>query len=252
MRNVIICEGSTDFALLQYYLRKAYGWDDCKEKILQGSSKFNRVRTLKKNNDTVSIGGVGGSSKIIPCFKSLLDSNRISAQPEEVFDKIVIITDRDEWQTEEEIKSQVTSSLAEYSIVTEQTIEHDKWLKCSCRNGRGQEIEFSILLLIIPFETTGAMETFLLEAVAKKDTYDAAIIEKGNKFVDGIDTERRYLNKRRFITKAKFDVYFSVRTAAEQFVERQNILKNVEWEKYTEIQISFKKLEELSEAQTEV
>ena len=35
------------------------------------------------------------------------------------------------------------------------------------------------------------------------------------------------MNKRRYITKAKFDVYFSVRTAAEQFVERQNILKNI-------------------------
>jgi hypothetical protein len=38
-----------------------------------------------------------------------------------------------------------------------------------------------------------------------------------------------------------------VRTAAEQFVERQNILKNIPWEDYAEIQNSFKKLDDLTE-----
>ena len=63
--------------------------------------------------------------------------------------------------------------------------------------------------------------------------------------MEGIDSEKRYLTKRRYLTKAKFDVYFSVRTAAEQFVERQNIIKNIEWEKYILIQESFQKLEEI-------
>lgn len=247
MKSIIICEGSTDFALLQYFMRKAYGWNDSEAKNLQGSSKFNRVRTLKKNKDILSIGGTGGSNKIIPCFQSLLESNRIAAMPEEIYDRIVIITDRDEWETEEELKAQVTESLKEYSITVEEAIQHDQWIKCGCTNGRGQRIVFSILLLVIPFETTGAMETFLLGAIAKKDTYDASIINKCNDFVDKVDPERRYLNKRRYITKAKFDVYFSVRTSVGQFVERQNILKNVEWEKYTEIQESFQKLNELSE-----
>ena len=82
-----------------------------------------------------------------------------------------------------------------------------------------------LLLLVIPFEDTGAMETFLLNAIANDSAYDAEIIRKGNQFVEEVDKERRYLTKRRYITKSKFDVYFSIRTAAEQFVERQNILK---------------------------
>lgn len=248
MKSVIICEGSTDFALLQYYMRKAYGWDDSEANFLQRSSKFNKVRTLKKNNDTLSIGGTGGANKIIPCFRTLLESNRIAAMPEEIFDKIVIITDRDEWETEEELKAQVMESLQDHSITMKSMIQHDQWIQCSCINGRGEKIEFAVLLLVIPFETTGAMETFLLGAIEKKDTYDASIIKKCNAFVDSVDPEKRYLNKRRYITKAKFDVYFSVRTSAAQFVERQNILKNVEWEKYTEIQTSFQKLNDLSKA----
>ena len=98
---------------------------------------------------------------------------------------------------------------------------------------------------MIPFEQTGAMETFLLDAIAKADSYDDNIIKQGNTFVDSVDPDKRYLSKRRYITKAKFDVYFSVRTAAEQFVERQNLLKSVPSEKYLLIQDSFKKFEDL-------
>ena len=102
-----------------------------------------------------------------------------------------------------------------------------------------------LLMLVIPFEETGAMETFLLNAIAEQDEYDKYIINQCNAFVDNVDNQRKYLNKRRYITKAKFDVYFSVRTSAEQFNERRNIIKNVAWEKYPLIQNSFDKLGEL-------
>lgn len=63
--------------------------------------------------------------------------------------------------------------------------------------------------------------------------------------MDSVDPDKRYLTSRRYITKAKFDVYFSIRTPSAFFVERQNILKGIEWEKYMEIQECFEKLGEL-------
>lgn len=54
------------------------------------------------------------------------------------------------------------------------------------------------------------------------------------------------------MTKARFNVYFSVRAAKGQFVKRQNVLLGVNWEKYGEIQKSFKKFEELSDRRTEI
>ena len=89
------------------------------------------------------------------------------------------------------------------------------------------------------------METFLLEAISDKDDYDAKIIKSANNFVENIDEERHYLNSRRNIVKAKFDVYFSIRTSAEQFNERQNILKNIPWEDYPKIQEDFYLLSEI-------
>lgn len=55
-----------------------------------------------------------------------------------------------------------------------------------------------LLLLVIPFEDTGAMETFLLNAIANDSAYDAEIIRKGNQFVEEVDKERKYLTKRRY------------------------------------------------------
>ena len=85
----------------------------------------------------------------------------------------------------------------------------------------------------------------LLDAIAQDDEYDKIIIDKCNTFIDDVDPEARYLNSRRIITKAKFDTYFSVRTLAEQFGERANILKNVKWENYTKLQMDFLKLKDL-------
>lgn len=89
------------------------------------------------------------------------------------------------------------------------------------------------------------METFLLNAISQNDKYDGQLIGECRKFVDSIDPAKRYLTSRRLITKAKFDTYFSIRTSAEQFVERQNILKNVKWEQYAKIQKDFELLSEL-------
>ena len=99
--------------------------------------------------------------------------------------------------------------------------------------------------MIIPFEDNGAMETFLLNAIRKNNSYDEQIIDKCNKFVDCIDPNKKYLSSPRYVTKAKFNTYFSIRLPVENFTERQDIVKKVQWEKYTKIQKDFEKLGEI-------
>lgn len=245
MKSIILCEGSTDFILLQYYMRTVHHWNDGN---LNGSTfdgKLKRSRIFQKREDSLQIGGCGGCNKIVPALEYVLEINSISAGTEG-FDRIVIITDRDEVETESDFIEAVKVKLAEKNVYMKDEICNDKWAECEYSNGQGKKQTMQILLLVIPFEETGAMETFLLNAIAQDNSYDAEIINQGNQFVESVDTEKRYLSKRRYITKAKFDVYFSIRTSAEQFQERQNILKNVAWEKYTLLQKSFEKLGDLS------
>ena len=147
--------------------------------------------------------------------------------------------------TEQTFIQELQQILAEHNITDISSIANNSWILCSMRNKIGLSISFSILLLIIPFEENGAMETFLLNAIGNKDSYDKNIINECSNFVDRIDPEKKYLTSRRYITKAKFDTYFSIRTPVEQYAERQNILKNIRWEQYNNIQTAFKKLGEL-------
>lgn len=246
MRSVILCEGSTDFVLLQYYMRKVHGWEYKRNDNVLIKGYKARKCVLKKERSELNIIGCGGCSRIPEGLQFILDSNSLSAE-DEAYDRIVIITDRDEVETESEFETIIATELGKQQIEWKDDILNDKWIDFHYENGQGDNCNAKLLLLVIPFEDTGAMETFLLDAVGKSNPYDAKIISDCNQFVDNVDNQKKYLNKRRYITKAKFDVYFSVRTAAEQFVERQNILKNIPWEDYAEIQNSFKKLDDLTE-----
>lgn len=177
-----------------------------------------------KDDNTVSIIGCGGCNRLIPCLNYELMLNSVSALGE-AYDKIVIITDRDEVLTEQEFSEQIEYQIKVYNGKYSGLITNNEWMEFSFINGYGDELKTKLLMLVIPFEETGAMETFLLNAIAEQDEYDKYIINQCNAFVDNVDNQRKYLNKRRYITKAKFDVYFSVRTSAEQFNERRNIIK---------------------------
>lgn len=244
MRSIIICEGSTDCVLLQYFLRVVYGWKDDKKNNREPIPEFRHKRVLEKEDKKLIIGAAGGYTQLMNKLKFVLDSNSIAADSE-VYHDIVVVTDRDEVGTEESFLNQIEKIFGDKELTIRADIEHNQWMECEYTNGQKHKCIVKILLLVIPFAGTGAMETFLLNSISNQDEYDKEIIKKGNNFVEQVDPERRYLNKRKYLTKAKFDVYFSVRTAAEQFVERQNILKGVPWEEYLIEQKEFEKLGQL-------
>lgn len=246
MNNIILCEGSTDYFLLQYYMREAYEWVDDKsiqDRILKMPRQ--KSRNLIKDSNILTIMAVGGCSKFGEALKAVLDKNFLS-QPSlvDAYKKIAIVTDRDEVGTEQSFIEKLQKILAEYNV-EHSSMSNNCWVECTMSNQMGVTVKFSILLLVIPFDENGAIETFLLNAIGNNDPYDKTIINKCNQFIEQVDCERRYLTSRRYITKAKFDTYFSVRTPVEQYSERQNILKNVRWEEYNDIQTSFQKLGDL-------
>lgn len=243
MKSIILCEGGTDLTLIQYFMEKVNGWKyhSNRPKLFD----LEQQKRFKKEDKILEIGATGGCSEIPKCFSKILNSQRIGSSSEERYENIVIITDNDEIGTFDKMKVTLENLFNKYSITVKNNIANDSWINCTCENGAQDIINFRVLLLIIPFDEEGALETFLLKAIASNDEYDNEIVEKGNDFVENADSERRYLTKRRYITKAKLDVYFSIRTSVEQFTERQNILKSINWEEYEYIQDSFKKLREL-------
>lgn len=237
METVLLCEGSTDYTLLQYYFRNVLGWQDYSSSWFRMEGQ--RSRKLKRAEQMLTIAATGGCVRIPEGLATLLDRNS-NSQPNQsdAVKKIVIVTDRDEDGTEASVIQKIEEVFNTFSVGFEE-IQNNHWTSCTVKNSYGYDVPFQLLLMVVPFETNGAMETFLLEAICRDDPYDKEIIGKCREFVDAADPEKKYLTKRRYITKAKFDAYFTIRTAADQFAERQNILRNVPWENYTAIQNSF-------------
>ncbi len=228
-------------------MREACQWNDDKTRqngILRMPKQ--KSRNLIKNSDILTIMAAGGCSRLADGLKMVLNRNLLS-RPDlsDIYNKIVIITDRDEIDTEQEFIQKIQQIITQYGKINALSITNNSWVSCSMCNQVGLSIDFSFLLMVIPFEENGAMETFLLNAISNDEPYDKIIIDKCSQLVEEADPERKYLTSRRYITKAKFDTYFSIRTPVEQYAERQKILKSVKWEEYTGIQNAFQKLGEL-------
>lgn len=245
MNSAIITEGPTDYTFVQYYMRKVCSWNDYHESSLRNADNHIKARELKRNNDILTIVSSGGCTRIAARLDLLLKKNSSSSSASEVFSKIVIISDNDDENAGEKVETAIVRVVTKYAKDSSIKLENREWQSIKMNNSISEEITVDILILLIPFDEHGAIETFLLDAIAEKDEYDKEIIKKGNDFVETVDSEEKYLKHRRDKVKAKMDVYFSIRASAEQFSERQNILKNIEWEKYEKIQTCFSELEKL-------
>lgn len=242
----MLCEGSTDYTLLQYYMQKAYDWADKEEG--QFKLQNQKSRLLTKGDCSLTIAATGGCSKMAKGFRAVLDKNEIeSPDGKNYFQSIVMITDRDEPDTEGDFIQEIENVLSEKNAVLKDKIENNEWSAFEMTTRTGDQILIKLLVLVIPFEEEGAMETFLLNAIARQDEYDRDIIEDCKNFIEKTDGKHRYLTKRRLIVKAKFDAYFCVRTAAEQFNQRRDIIKNIPWENYAETQNVFQLLKYITD-----
>lgn len=262
MKSAIICEGNTDLVLIQYFLEKTYNWTHIKKTdhnkystgIINTIPEKSGIKWFKHDNGNImAIIAVGGTSKINNILSKLLDINSIELDADKYFEKIVVITDRDEVGTENDFIYSIDGQFKESGVNFNCNISNNNWNRGTFKNSIDEESHIEFLPLIIPFEDTGAMEIFLLKALMDEselkdpEKVDKYVIEQCIKFIDNIDCKGKYLNKRRHITKAKFSTVFSVMTPVEAFTKRDSLLRCVPWEEYETVQSVFKKLNRLLE-----
>ena len=118
MNSILLCEGSTDFVLLQYFMREVYAWEDKR----RGVNFLRPSRRFQKDGKEMVIGGTGGSSQIIPKFQKIIESNRLSSFATEYYQNIAIVTDRDEISTEADFLQRIKEILQDCSVDMQQTL----------------------------------------------------------------------------------------------------------------------------------
>lgn len=262
MKSIILCEGKTDLILLSYYLDKVAGWrsidkkenKSCKLKLKDKINKFNKESRNQdyywyfKDNNVLCIYATGSNNMIIDGLEQVIDLNMNTNA--EKFDKVAIVSDRDDEYVDKGLFQQIEEVFNKNNI-TFNAIAHNVWNESNMYSTFGLEEEdvIEILPLIIPFEETGTLETFLLNSRKSLCQEDRAIIDKGNLFVDELCKDEaiksKYLKSRGIVPKVKLGVYFSVASPNSTFEAGDKILTSIPWEKYTYIRECFKELERI-------
>ena len=249
-QSVILCEGNTDFSLLQIYMREVHNWNE--DKKYQEENEVVKIpnqksRIFKRNDDYLTVMATGGCTRMTEGLGIVLD-RIIQASPpfENAFNKIAIVTDNDDIDTVEEFISNIENKLTERNISFTDELKNKEWLECQVITNVGLPLSFQIIVLVIPYNHQGAMETFLLDAISANDSYDKVLIDKCKAFVSDADPEERYLNRRSYKTKAEFSSYFCIRTPADAYTERNTLMKkDIKWSNYSLIRSEFEFLKDL-------
>lgn len=238
MNRVLLCEGVTDAILLSYYLEKVSGWKYCKgPKNLEIKTKNRNesVNWYRKGEEYLLICGVGGKNNFAKFFETRIKNPIFMS---DAFQKIVFVTDRDERADSEIINELYTEDMLK-------NLEDRRWRNNIYRNAYEMEKMLEVLLVVIPKESQGALETVMLEAIAE-DPYDRNIIEKVDDFMQQMSKEaEKCLSTERLQLKAKLGVTWAVQFPEKVFSRIDEQIRNVEWEKSELLKRIFRELEEI-------
>lgn len=244
MKTLMLCEGKTDAILISYLLCKISGWNPT-----QADKKMNIVVSEKNNesaywyareNDKLLICGVGGKDKFAKFFFGKIYDLICSYPRSETFEKIIVIQDRDN-ESVVNVENYIKNCLQPIA----QNIKNNEWVTNVYRDSFGKEEQIDLLGLVIPFESEGALESVMLNSL-KENPLERYIVEHAESFIDEVkESAKEYINKPRLELKAKLGVTFAVLSPMKVFSYIDELIKTVNWEKYSYIKDIFSKIIEL-------
>lgn len=244
MKALILCEGKTDAILISYLLCKISNWNptkaDKKMNITVSEKNNESAYWYKRKDDKLLICGVGGKDKFSTFFFEKIYYAIHSYPQSETFDKIIVIQDRDN-ESIKDLLNKIKTCLHPIA----QEVKNNEWTTNVYTDSFGKKTHINILALVIPFEFEGALESVMLASL-KENQKEQYIVEHSESFVDEIkEFAKDYINKPRIELKAKFGVSFAVLSPMKVFTYIDELIKTVEWEKYTQIKDIFGKVIEI-------
>ena len=183
MNKIILCEGETDAILLSYFLGKVAGWQFCKKPPVNIAIKADAfeqsVNWYEHGDDRLLICGVGGKDNMSSFFKRKVFRPIVDAG---AFSRVAAVLDRDN----KEIESIEDHASAIFRPVIAKMI-NNQWVENKYTDAYGTEQKIEGLLVVIPTEHEGALETVMLDSISE-DPYDEAIVDKASMFVKEMRT----------------------------------------------------------------
>ncbi len=247
MKNIILCEGKTDAILLSYYLEKVAGWRFSKGltknvDLPQRNLDNEEVNVYEKSGNELVIWAVGGQSNFDFAVSRIISLNK-SFSLNQIYTKLVIIKDRDQDDDLVNILGEMKNIFFSNGIGISIN-SNNEWCSTLYENDFNEHINMHFLPMIIPFDKQGALETFVLDAISEMGQEEREIVIQSKKFISDFNLSN-YLFNPRLKIKGEFAVALGTMFPQKTFTPIDNMLKNINWEKYSTIQQGFKRLQEI-------
>lgn len=241
MNKLILCEGATDAILLSYYLNRMVGWTHTKKAPphldIKTRTETETANWYQKGADYLLISAVGGKDNFGSFFDSRIKAPLFNAN---AFDKIAVVTDRDQRDISD-IECAMSSALSEIHI----DMKNDIWVSGFYRDAYKIKNDISVLLVIVPKEHQGALETVMLDAISE-DSYNRNIVKKAGDFSKTMRLEAgKYISTDRLQLKAHLGVTWAVQFPEKVFSLIDEQIQSVRWEESEILRHCFSKLIEI-------
>ena len=228
MMNLILCEGGTDQRLLGSYLERSMGW---KRRNMK-TAPFNHYPVIwyaKDGNKTLGIMAVNGTNFSAP----LADIMR-SEMFEHTVERLAIVTDHDDASAETERLMKIHDVMCRGLGIMPffDDIVPSQWADVIFFDGFASRCVIKFCYLLVPLRETGALETFMLEAISENPEM-CNVVERAMYFTDGVRaTSHRYLKRRREIIKSRLGACMAVFNPDRIFNTTNWMIRAVAWENF--------------------
>lgn len=212
MRSVILCEGKDDLWFIAYFLHKTAGW--IVDKNIKRSWQYYKIPVNDHRQevqyitnhcgDHAAIKAVGGQDRLRAELENLLYIDRV--QPKNAIETIVMVKYcdlRDHRVLVDEISTWFDGSV---------TLENHQ-IGTYTMTVNGEPLTLRVLPVVIPFDSTGAIETVLLHSLSEAGIEEAYIAESAHNYVQQLANSpnlTKYLAHGRQITKAEYSAAIAI------------------------------------------
>lgn len=256
MNSIILCEGFDDLWFLGYFIHKtsnAPKWDygDGKGIVSENfqlpkiDKRRQKIEVYQRGGDRLAIWAVGGKDSFEFPISTIRKFN--ISFPDERFENIVIVADRDTDDISKCIKNLETMfELVGWDLF----LENNKKIPLTYKDDFNEgNYSTNIVPIIIPFDANGALETILINSIASSGkSEDAFVVEAAKKYICDIISSGNlstYLQHERLKIKAEFSAIISITNPDKSTGLFNDLLMLYDWETRDEVKKHFEIIENI-------
>lgn len=241
MINLILCEGGTDQRLLAAFLERSAGWRRMKQKALP-FGQYSVLWHVREEGRMLGIMAVNGTN-FTPALTDIMKSEML----EHTVERLAIVTDHDDEKAETsrlmKIHDAVCRGLGIMPFIDD--VVPSQWTDITFFDGFASECVIKFCYLLVPVYETGALETFMLEAISENPEM-CNVVERAKYFTEGVRaTSRCYLKRRREIVKSGLGACMAVFNPDRILNTTNWLIKSVDWENFEAVHKQFEPLKQI-------